>query len=326
MPTCISIGRNETTNKDSVDTTTFTEVYQVKFSDVTATTYDACRASIYDTDGTTIIKQIPHRQSTPPYAGLILTSRDAVKHVSDNQIFYVTCTWETLTFKNEPRPTQPDSSHPQIPWNKTFSKDGVIYTEPLIKDYSSIDGTTGLPTGNECRLLTGEPIDPPIETEYWDAEYSVGFRVPTVNFIADKYDKIQGHTNNDQIIFNVKGTTFTFAAGTLKGGKVSYSLGMDEGNYHWAVNIPLLYRKDGWKKKALSKSYNVKKSGGGLQAATTDHQVTKDGSKDVKEPVIHKSDGTDWIEPGTDSTNSWIQFVALPDCAFTPALTSVLTI
>ena len=335
MGTCLSIIKVGDDTSDTINTTTHNVYYKVTWSDHTATTYDVRTAAIPSLDPIThapvldihgvpiILIKIPDRKTAPPYTGLVLTNRHVTRDTSTNDptIFLVTCQWDSLTPGNEPAKSD-------APWNLQFSADGVMYQEPLTKDFSS--------TPKEIRLLTGQPIEPELLAEYWDSEYTISYRAPVAGFNAAAIDALRGKNNSDAVTMTIKGITRTFKIGTLKCAKACYSLGMQEGAFFWQVAIVLQHRKnilyngslrdtDTWACLIQSRSYMVKDgSTGKLKRQTEDHQVSAKGTS-MPTPMFHNADGTDWLKED-DALPDVLEFFNLQEVSFSSVLTAISTI
>ena len=337
MGTCLSIIKIGDDTSDSINTTTHNVNYKVTWSDHTATTYDVRMASIPSLDPIThapildihdvpvILSKIPDRNTAPPYTGLVLTNRHVTRDTSTNDpsVFLVTCQWDSLTPGNEPAKTDG-------PWNIQFSADGVMYLEPLTKDFSG--------TPKEIRLLDGSPIEPEVMAEYWDSEYTLSYRAPTAGFNCDAIDALRGMLNSDAITMNLKGVARAFKVGTLKCVKASYSLGMQEGAFFWQVALQFQHRKfimigttqrdtNTWSTLVQSRSYDVRNADNTKQRQTTQHQNPpySANGEPMCQPMFHTADGKDWVDVG-GALPPPMEFVNLKSVAFSSVLTGISTV
>lgn len=258
--------------------------YLVKFNLPSATTSHATAAN----DGTTQVLVVGETRTlavhTPGYVDgvlqviesdveFIVGSADAERLAEDPCAFKVRVQLVPLVRTMEPRPEGEN-----IRWRVDLSVDSTLYTEPV-----SVDSE-----GAEIRIQTGEPVDPPLQKEYFDREYNLSFRSDFLDI--DNWELCGGNVNDAEITMTVRGQAIVFPVGTLKFMYPRASIVYEsDGSSCWQNQAKLLYRKDTWISKVQGKSlYHLDGSG---------NLVPNRDAKNVPLalPQFLTEDGTDYV-------------------------------
>jgi len=167
-----------------------------------------------------------------------------------------------------------------VKWRCEVSEDTIVYSEPV-----NVDAT-----GREIRIQTGEPVDPPLEKEYYDERHRFSFRTDTVD--DTHIDLCRGNVNNAALTVVVKGRSRTFATGTYKLMDATKSIVYEaDGTASWQVTYVFGYRKDTWSRRIQAKSFRHLSSGKLVPNTNDDGQV-------LETPQFLNAAGTDWVRPG----------------------------
>jgi len=284
MATCeqVILLRDGSTNTN--DEKTYTQTYFVQFSDGNATPVDA----EYANDGTTSI----------PYLGYSFYGR-AVKEIQAERMEEdKTCFTVTVSYTNKIDDDDNEGTEGE-PWQLEFNADAITFSEEISEDIN----------GDPIVLPTGEPVNPALQKEYYDEEFTIGFNQDTVPW--SDIQTCRGKINSDNITLNFDAAPRTFSPKTLRLTKANIRWeGYAKG---WRMTYYFVYRPDTFTVKIQAKSFHHLDGTSGLV-----RNVGANGQV-LNEPQFLNADGTDYVTNG-GTLPSPLEFEIYEAVAFTTLL------